>query len=123
LISVPAVYAFEGADTDGDGRGVGDETQRVTPGERQFAVIHRDEPAFGNSPRIFTMWGMGNTIVDVDATSPPYAASAQVFSTDAPPRNDCSEHQSMGADACQARDGNGNPVVRSAWLHAMNASL
>jgi hypothetical protein len=95
----------------------------MTPGERQFGVIHREENAFGNSPGIWAMWGMGDTIVDVDVETAPYDASEQVFSTAAPPRNDCSEHQSMGADACQARDGNGNPVVRAAWLHAMNATL
>jgi hypothetical protein len=116
---VPALYTFEGADTDGDGRGNGDETQRATPSERQFAVIHRDEPAFGNSPVVFTAWGM----VDVDASTAPYDAQAQLFSTDAPPRGDCSEHQSMDADACQVRDGSGGLVVRDAWLHAMNALL
>jgi hypothetical protein len=120
---VPALYASEGADTDGDGRGNGDETERATPSERQFAVLHREEPAFGNSPVVFAMWGMGETIVDVDAVTPPYAVDAQIFSTAAPPRNECSEHQSMGADACQARDASGDPLVQSAWLHAMTAPL
>jgi hypothetical protein len=120
---VPALYASEGADLDGDGIGDGDASDRATPGERQFAVIHRDESAYQNGPGIFASWGMNSAEVDVDSVVAPYAADAQIFTTAAPPRLDCSEHQSMGADACQARDGNGDPVVRPAWLHAMNASL
>ena len=123
LETVPALYASEGVDLDGDGRGEGDASDRATPGERQFAVIHRLENAYQTAPTVFAMWGMNSVEVDIDSAVAPYPADAQIFTTDAEPRNDCSDHQSMGADACQARDGSGNPLVLPAWLHAMNAPL
>lgn len=123
LSSVPVPSAFTGRDVDGDGRGDGDVTTRATPADRQFALIHRDEGAWAYSPEIFAAWGMGDraSIVDVDSVMPPY--TTQIWSTGLTPRLDCSEHQSMGADACMPRGADGRPAVWPAWVHIMTVAL
>ena len=123
LSTVPVPSAFGGRDVDGDGGADGDVTTRTTAGTRQFALIHRDEGAWEYSPEIFAEWGMGDrdSIVDVDSVMPPY--TTQIWSTGRTPRNNCSEHQSMGADACQPRGDDGRPAVWPAWLHIMTVDL
>ncbi|MBL4636704.1 MAG: hypothetical protein JKY56_22835 [Kofleriaceae bacterium] len=125
LESTAGPVASQGKDTDGDGIGDGDASTRATPGNRQFAVVHRLEFSFVFSPEIFESWGMGTPeeFIDADSNDPPYDKSARLFSTALPPRSDCSEHQSMGADPCQPRAPNGQPAMRKVWLHAMTAPL
>lgn len=121
---VPVPWAGEGRDVDGDGVGDGDAESRATPASRQFGLIHREEGAWEYSPEVFAGWGMGGRerIVDVDTSAPPYVG-VQIWSTGRPPRGACSEHQSMGADACQALGRDGLPVVWPAWTHAMTVEL
>ena len=123
LSTVPVPSALAGRDVDGDGHADGDVSTRATAPERQFGLVHRDEGAFEYSPEIFAAWGMGDraSIVDVDSVMPPY--TTQIWSTGKAPRNNCSEHQSMGADACQPRGDDGRPVVWPAWIHIMTVDL
>ncbi|MEZ4473343.1 MAG: hypothetical protein R3F60_21655 [bacterium] len=94
---------------------------RATPGNRQFGIIHREEFAYLYSPEVFEGWGMGDRGSIVDADLGNYPDDAQVFSTALPPNNDCSTHQSMGADACLARV-NGEVALRPLWVHLMTVA-
>lgn len=121
---VPAPYAFVGKDIDGDGLGDGPVASRATAPQRQFAIIHRDEGAWEYSPEIFQAWGMGGRedYVDADTVAAPFPAGTQLFNTGLPPNLvSCSEHQSMGADACQPKEPGGKPSMEPAWRHAMSA--
>jgi len=121
---VPVPWASHGRDVDGDGLGDGEASTRATPGERQFALVHRDEGAWSYSPTVFEWWGLGSpdSYVDADTVEPPYEG-VHLFSTGLPPRGECSEHQSMGADTCQPRREDGLPAMWDAWLHAMTVEL
>ena len=125
LIPVPAPTSLAGADTDMDGYGDGPVTDRATDVSRLFMVIHREEPAWLAQPDVLSAFGHPGreAYVDADTTSAPYAEDVRLFSTARAPRNNCSEHQSMGANSCQPRDGNGDPAMREAWLHAMTTNL
>jgi len=126
LRTVPGPWARTGPDVDGDGLGDGGPDARATPAERQFLLIHRDEGAFGYAPDVMALWGVGDRddVVDADALAPPYDAGARLFSTARPPRSaGCSEHQSMGADACQPRAADGEPAMSPVWRHAMTTPL
>jgi len=121
---VPGLWAHTGQDVDGDGLGDGGPETRATPAERQFGLIHLSEGAWAYSPEVFALWGMGSRddYTLAETAAPPFAAGVQLFNTDLAPRGSCSEHQSMGADACQPRNKDGEPVLRDAWLHAMTAT-
>ncbi|MFT6144596.1 MAG: hypothetical protein ACJATT_005919 [Myxococcota bacterium] len=120
---VGALVTTEGQDTDDDGIGEGGPELRATPGDRQFGLVHREEGAWMRSPGIWESWGMGDTLLDADTATQPYASDVRLFSTGLPPRNSCSEHQSMGADTCQPRNEDGTPAMQAAWLHAMTIAL
>jgi len=119
LERVVAPWVFTGEDTDGDGFGDGDETTRATPASQSWAVVHEDEGAWQYSPDVFDAWGMGapSTFVNADAGGP-FSGSDRLFSTSLAPSGSCSEHQSIGADACQPKVA-GVPAMYDAWIHAM----
>ncbi len=121
----PVPWIYEGADTDGDGRGDGTADTRTTPPDRQFALVHREEGAWEYSPEVFDAWGMGSRddFFDADTGEMP-PAGTRLFSTALPPRNDCSEHQSMGPNGCQPIDPNtGRPAMARVWLWAMTSTV
>jgi len=123
IFAVPDPWTLKGKDVDGDGVGDGDQGTRATASNRQFGLVHRDESAWGYSPAVFESWGMGTNFVDADSNGPPYG-TRQLFSTALPPRGNCSEHQSMGADPCQPIDAeSGRPAMSDVWIHAMRAEL
>ena len=93
-------WADSGPDTNGDGKGDANANMRATPPERQFAAVHRNEGAWQYSPLCFEFWGMGDNYIDLDTEQSGYSIDTQLFSVSLEPNNNCSEHQSMGADAC-----------------------
>ena len=121
-IQTPNPWVFAGPDTDGDFMGDGDASLRATPSDRQFAAIHADEGAWDYSPEVFSAWGMGDRsdYVDVGADQGPYPSTTQLFTLDLPPGGNCSEHQSMSADAClSVHPDTGLPALLPVWLHVM----
>jgi hypothetical protein len=121
---VPGLWARAGQDVDGDGLGDGGPETRATPASRQFGLVHLSEGAWTYSPEVFALWGMGDRddFLFADDAATPYDADVQLFSTDLKPAGGCSEHQSMGANACQPTNIDGEPAMRDAWLHAMTAT-
>lgn len=121
-VAVP--WANTGPDTTGDGLGDGNASKRATPPERQFAVIHREEGAWNYSPEVFERWGMGDDYLDLDSQQSGFSIDQQLFSLSLPPNNDCSEHQSMGADACYAiHPSTGQTALLPVWRFVMNLEL
>lgn len=121
-VAVP--WASTGADTNADGYGEGNTSKRATPSERQFAVIHRDEGAWAYSPEVFESWGMGDDYLDLDGQQSGFSIDQQLFSLSLPPNNGCSEHQSMGADACYAiHPTTGQPALLPVWRFVMELDL
>jgi len=120
LVQVPSPWASTGKDVDGDGLGDGGPDTRATPPERSVGLVHRDEGAWSYSPDVFAGWGLGSRddYVDADSARAPFSAEQRLFSTGLPPRGSCSEHQSIGADACQPRR-DGRPAMLEVWQHAM----
>jgi len=123
---VPAPWTSYGRDTDGDGVGDGTTSDRATPAERQFALVHREEGAWNYSPEVFALWGLGGgreTYFDADGSGAP-TSGTQLLSTGPPPRNrSCSAHQSMGGDSCQPRDAAGVPLMAPIWRFVMSVGL
>ena len=124
IFAVPAHWARTGADTDGDGFGDGDHTTRATPANRHFALGHRDEPALPGLVLAMELWGVDafGDFADADSGSPPYGGT-HLLSSGLPPNGDnCSEHQSMGNDFCQPKDGSA-PAMLDAWRYMMTAPI
>ncbi|MFT4705680.1 MAG: hypothetical protein ACI81R_003391 [Bradymonadia bacterium] len=118
-----AAWTRSGADLNGNYTGDGGPALRATPAERQFAIVHRGEGAWSYSPRVFELWGMGTSqqFFDTDSGTE-IPDGTQLFSTGLPPRGTCSEHQSLGSDACQPREPQtGEPAMQPVWRFIMGA--
>lgn len=113
---VPALWAREGRDIDGDGIGDGDQTTRAVPAARQFGIVHRCEDAWLSTPAVFALWGMGprERFQRVDSALGENSPG-RLFSTDLPPSSSCSAHQSIAVDACQPTLPSGLPTMWNAW--------
>lgn len=121
---VPQPWANTGPDTNGDSLGDANATKRTTPAERQFAVVHREETAWIYSPEVFETWGMGSDYIDLDTQQSGFSIDKQLFSLSLPPNNDCSEHQSMGADSCHSiHPDTGQPALLPVWRFVMDMDL
>ena len=118
-------WANSGPDTNGDGLGDANASKRVTPPERQFAAIHRSEPAWQTSPEVFELWGMGDRYIDLDTEQIGYSVDAQLFSLDLEPNTSaCSAHQSMGTDACLSiHPATSQPALLPLWRFVMDLEL
>lgn len=121
---VPQPWVNTGPDTNGDSLGDANATKRTTPAERQFAVVHREETAWIYSPEVFETWGMGSDYIDLDTQQSGFSIDKQLFSLSLPPNNDCSEHQSMGADSCHSiHPDTGQPALLPVWRFVMDLDL
>jgi hypothetical protein len=121
---VPQPWVNTGPDTNGDSLGDANATKRTTPAERQFAVVHREETAWIYSPEVFETWGMGSDYIDLDTQQSGFSIDKQLFSLSLPPNNDCSEHQSMGADSCHSiHPDTGQPALLPVWRFVMDMDL
>jgi len=116
MVPVPAPWANEGRDLDGDGVGEGDQGSRAVPPDRQFGIVHRCEEAWLNSPQVFAHWGLGQP-ERFRAAMPDFPATAtgRLFSTDLRPPSNCSAHQSVAVDACQPTLATGLPAMWETW--------
>lgn len=124
MFPVPAPWAQTGRDTDADFLGNGLAVTRATAASRQFAIVHRDEGAWLYSPTAFTTWGLSafGAFTDADTGAAPWG-NTHLLSTGLPPaRATCSEHQSIGADACQPKVGS-LPAMLPAWRYLMSAPV
>lgn len=123
-VQVPQPWVNTGPDTNGDGLGDANASKRATPPERQFAVIHRNETAWLYSPEVFETWGMGDDYIDLDTQQSGFSIDKQLFSLSLDPNNDCSEHQSMGADSCYSiHPDTGQPALLPVWQFVMDLDL
>ncbi len=122
LIPVPAPWAAEGRDLDGDGLGDGGPETRAVPGSRTFAIVHLEEDAWLASPAVFELWQMGaqDRFQEVGPELGP-DSPGRLFATALPPEGNCSTHQSMAVDACQPLLANGRQAMWQAWRLMMSS--
>ena len=67
---------------------------------------------------------MGDNYIDLDTEQSGYSIDTQLFSVSLEPNNNCSEHQSMGADACLSiHPDTGQPALLPMWRFVMNLDL
>ncbi|MBX3725116.1 MAG: hypothetical protein KF823_04285 [Xanthomonadales bacterium] len=116
MIPVPAPWAHQGRDIDGDGIGDGGVETRAVPGSRQFMLVHRCEDAWLSSPAVSALWRMGDrSRFELVGHGLAEGDGGRLFATDIQPGPGCSAHQSIAVDACQPTLANGLPVMWTAW--------